>query len=44
MWRKSPPHMKNILSCNYTRFGSGVAKASDGKIYYTMIFEGNGGC
>jgi uncharacterized protein YkwD len=44
MWRESPPHMQNILNCHYTRFGTGVAKAPDGKVYYTMIFEGNNRC
>ncbi len=44
MWHNSPPHMENIMNCHYTRFGTGVAKAADGKIYYTMIFEGNRDC
>jgi uncharacterized protein YkwD len=44
MWRNSPPHMENIMNCHYTRFGAGVVKAADGKIYYTMIFEGNADC
>jgi uncharacterized protein YkwD len=44
MWRNSPPHMENILNCHYERFGTGVAKAADGKVYYTMIFEGNRAC
>ena len=44
MWHNSPPHMENILDCHYTRFGTGVAKAADGKVYYTMIFEGNRPC
>jgi uncharacterized protein YkwD len=44
MWENSPPHMENILNCHYTRFGTGVAKAPDGRIYYTMIFEGNAAC
>jgi uncharacterized protein YkwD len=44
MWRNSPPHMENILNCHYTKFGTGVAKSADGKIYYTMLFEGNGNC
>ena len=44
MWENSPPHLKNILDCHFTRMGSGVAVASDGKIYYTMIFEGNAPC
>jgi uncharacterized protein YkwD len=44
MWQNSPPHLANILNCHYTRFGTGVAKAADGKIYFTMIFEGNRAC
>lgn len=44
MWKNSPPHLQNILNCHYERFGTGVARASDGKIYYTMIFEGNRAC
>ncbi len=44
MWNKSPPHMENIMNCRYQRFGAGVAKSADGKIYYTMIFEGNANC
>jgi uncharacterized protein YkwD len=44
MWRNSPPHMQNILNCHYERFGTGVAKAPDGKIYFTMVFEGNRAC
>jgi uncharacterized protein YkwD len=44
MWRKSPPHMQNILGCHYTRFGAGVAKAADGKVYFTMVFDGNRPC
>lgn len=44
MWHNSPPHMENIMNCHYTSFGTGVAKAADGKIYYTMIFNGNNAC
>jgi uncharacterized protein YkwD len=44
MWHNSPPHMENILDCHYQRFGTGVARGADGKIYYTMIFEGNNPC
>lgn len=44
MWANSPPHLENILDCHYTRFGTGVAKAADGKVYFTMIFEGNRAC
>ncbi len=44
IWENSPPHLENILNCHYTRFGTGVAESPDGKIYYTMIFEGNAAC
>jgi uncharacterized protein YkwD len=44
MWYHSPPHMENILNCHFTRFGTGVAEGANGKIYYTMIFEGNNAC
>jgi len=44
MWRNSPGHMENILGCHYTRFGTGVAKGADGKIYFTMVFDGNRPC
>ena len=44
MWRNSPPHMQNILGCHYTRVGAGVVRAADGKVYFTMIFEGNRSC
>lgn len=44
MWGNSPPHLENILNCRYERFGTGVARAADGKIYYTMIFEGEAAC
>lgn len=44
MWHHSPPHMENIMSCHYTHFGAGVVKAPDGKVYYTMIFEGDADC
>jgi uncharacterized protein YkwD len=36
--------MENILNCHFTRFGTGVAKGGDGKIYFTMIFDGNRPC
>ena len=44
MWKNSPPHLENILNCHYERFATGVARADDGKIYYTMIFDGNRPC
>jgi uncharacterized protein YkwD len=44
MWHNSAPHMENIMNCHYTKFGTGVAQAADGKVYYTMIFDGNADC
>jgi len=44
MWENSAPHLKNILNCHYTRMGTGVATTPDGRVYYTMIFEGNQPC
>jgi uncharacterized protein YkwD len=44
LWRNSPPHMENILNCHFERFATGVAKGGDGKVYYTMIFEGAKDC
>ncbi len=44
MWHNSPPHLENILNCHYERFGTGVSKGKDGKVYYTMIFDGNAKC
>lgn len=43
-WNNSPPHMENILNCHYTKFGTGVAQSPDGKVWYTMIFEGYAAC
>jgi uncharacterized protein YkwD len=44
LWRNSPPHMANITNCHFERFATGVARAADGRIYYTMIFEGSRAC
>lgn len=44
MWENSPPHLQNILNCHYTRMGTGVAKTPDGRVFYTMIFEGGNRC
>ena len=44
MWENSPEHLANILNCHYERFGTGVAEAADGKIYYTMLFDGMRNC
>ena len=43
-WRNSTPHLENIMNCHYTKFGTGVAQSPDGKIWYTMLFEGNAAC
>ena len=43
-WHNSPPHLENIMNCHYTKFGTGVAQSPDGKIWYTMLFEGNASC
>ena len=44
MWHDSPAHLENILNCHYERFGTGVVEAPDGKIYYTMLFDGMRDC
>lgn len=44
MWHDSPEHLENILNCHYQRFGTGVVQSGDGRIYFTMIFEGNAAC
>jgi len=38
LWIKSPGHRKNIEG-NYTMTGIGVARASDGALYFTQIFS-----
>lgn len=38
LWIKSPGHRKNIEG-KYTMTGIGVAKASDGSLYFTQIFS-----
>ena len=43
-WQNSPGHMENILNCHYTRAGVGVAASDNGRIYFTMVYEGNAGC
>ncbi|MCB2293699.1 CAP domain-containing protein [Clostridium algoriphilum] len=39
-WMNSAGHKANILSENYTEIGVGVAKKSDGTIYWTQQFIG----
>lgn len=37
-WMNSSGHRANILSANYTQIGVGVAKASNGTLYWTQMF------
>jgi uncharacterized protein YkwD len=43
-WRSDPEHLANMMNCHYTRFGAGVTQGSDGRIYYSMVFEGHADC
>ncbi len=43
-WKSDSEHLANMMNCHYTRFGSGVTLGSDGRIYYSMVFEGNADC
>lgn len=37
-WMNSAKHRENILSAAYTHTGLGVARAADGRIYFTQVF------
>jgi uncharacterized YkwD family protein/spore coat assembly protein SafA len=37
-WMNSPGHRANILSKNYSQIGVGVAKSSNGTMYWTQMF------
>jgi uncharacterized protein YkwD len=37
-WMNSPGHKANILSKSYTQIGVGVAKKSNGTMYFTQMF------
>ena len=37
-WMESEGHRANILNKNFTEIGVGVAKASDGTLYFTQVF------
>ncbi|MEG1410554.1 MAG: CAP domain-containing protein [Terrisporobacter sp.] len=39
-WMNSSGHRANILSANYTELGVGIAKSSNGTIYWTQMFIG----
>lgn len=38
-WMDSPGHKANILSKSYTNIGAGIAKDSDGRIYWVHMFS-----
>ena len=45
MWHDSPTHFSVITNRCFTRMGTGVATAADGRIYYVAVFEGRApGC
>ena len=37
-WMNSAPHKANILECDYKHLGVGVAKATNGTLYWTQVF------
>jgi uncharacterized protein YkwD len=37
-WIRSPRHRDNILNAGFTHSGLGVAKAADGRIFFTQVF------
>ena len=39
-WMNSSGHRANILNSNYTELGVGIAKSSNGTIYWTQMFIG----
>ncbi|MDB8791140.1 CAP domain-containing protein [Romboutsia sp. 1001216sp1] len=39
-WMNSDGHRKNILGPNFTHIGVGIAKASNGQLYWTQMFIG----
>lgn len=39
-WMNSPGHRANILNANFTDIGIGVAKSSNGTLYWTQMFIG----
>jgi uncharacterized protein YkwD len=43
-WLYSPEHLKIMLGCHYTRAGVGVALSDDGRIYFSMVYEGDAPC
>ena len=43
-WQSTPEHLANMLNCHYTRFGAGVVPDDTGRIYFSMVFEGDADC
>ena len=37
-WLKSEKHRENIMRASFTHTGLGVARAADGRIYFTQVF------
>jgi uncharacterized protein YkwD len=37
-WMQSAKHRENILRAEFTHAGLGIAKASDGSVYFTQVF------
>ena len=37
-WMNSPGHRTNIMNSNYTQTGVGIARASNGDLYYCQVF------
>jgi uncharacterized protein YkwD len=37
-WMRSEGHRDNILNAEFTRTGVGMARAADGRIYFTQVF------
>lgn len=38
LWMESPGHRDNILNRSYRESGVGLARASDGKVFFTQVF------
>ena len=42
MWKASPGHLANMMDPTMTHFGFGYSTGSDGNVYYTQDFGGDG--
>ena len=40
MWKKSPPHRKNMLNKKFRLIGVASAKGADGRTYWVQMFAG----